>query len=51
MALVLLIAIVIALLGALAQLALDYPVDSRFLVEGDPDRPQPSWFSRPGAAR
>ena len=46
MELVLAISIVIALFGALAQLALDYPVNSRELIEGDPERPQPQWASR-----
>jgi hypothetical protein len=50
-ALVLLIALVIALLGALAQLALDYPVDSGRLVDGDARFPEATWFARSGGAR
>jgi len=51
MELVLLTSVVIALFGALAQLALDYPLDSRDLIEGDPERPQAMWSARHGAAR
>jgi hypothetical protein len=51
MELILLISIVIALFGALAQLALDYPIDSHDLIEGDRDRAQPMWFTGPGSNR
>jgi hypothetical protein len=51
MALVLTLSIVIALLGALAQLALDYPLDSRDLERDDRDRAEPMWFAQPRSAR
>lgn len=51
MALILLVSIVIALLGALAQLALDYPLNSRDLIDGDADHPQPMWSAQPRSAR
>ncbi len=51
MALILVISIVIALMGALAQLALDYPLDTRDLVDGDPEHAQPLWSPQPRSAR
>lgn len=48
MALIVVIAIVVALFGALAQLAIDYPMDSRDLVGGERDTSRPAWAPRPG---